>query len=217
MGGTDEQGPEVWAVILSAGTGIRFGDLKQFALLHGRRLVDVVVGTAAEVCDQVVVVLPAGVEWDGPPVAAVTAGGATREASVRCGLAKVPASAEIVVIHDAAHPLASRELFEAVVAEVRAGADGAVPGLRSSEAVKRVEAGRTAANLPRDELVLVQTPHAFAAGMLRAAHAQGGEATDDSVLVEAAGGRVVIVPGDPRNIHVTSAVELDMARRLWSG
>ncbi|HSH60194.1 MAG TPA: 2-C-methyl-D-erythritol 4-phosphate cytidylyltransferase, partial [Acidimicrobiales bacterium] len=68
----------------------------------------------------------------------------------------------------------------------------------------------------RERLVMVQTPHAFRAEALRAAHAQGGDATDDSVLVEAVGGVVVVVPGDPRNIHVTTADELEMARRLSS-
>jgi 2-C-methyl-D-erythritol 4-phosphate cytidylyltransferase len=205
---------EVWGVVLAAGTGLRFGGVKQFMTLGGARLVDVVVETAASVCDDVVVVLPAGVAWDGPPVAAATAGGLTREASVRSGLAEVPATAGIVVVHDAAHPLASRSLFESVIAEVRAGADGAVPGLVLTETIKRVDAGRSVANVPRHDLVLVQTPHAFRAEALRNAHARGGEATDDSVLVEGSGGRVVIVPGDPVNIHVTNADELEMARRL---
>ncbi len=210
------RGPEeeVWAVILAAGTGRRFGGVKQFTSLDGRRLVDVVVDTAASVCDEVVVVLPPGVEWDGSPVAAATPGGPTREASVRCGLGAVPLAVEVVVVHDAAHPLASRALFEAVIAAVRDGADGAVPGLPLAETLKRVEGGRSFANVSREGLVMVQTPHAFRAGALRAAHAQGGEATDDSVLVEAVGGTVVVVPGDPRNIHVTTTADLEMARRL---
>ncbi len=205
---------EVWAIILAAGTGMRFGGVKQFTSLDGRRLVDVVVDTAASVCDEVVVVLPSGVSWDGSPVAAVTAGGPTREASVRCGLAAVPSTVGIVVVHDAAHPLASSALFEAVIAGVSAGADGAVPGLPLAETLKRIHGGRSVANVARHDLVMVQTPHAFRAEVLRTAHAQGGEATDDSVLVEAVGGTVAVVPGDPRNIHVTTVEELEMARRL---
>ncbi|HSH59358.1 MAG TPA: NTP transferase domain-containing protein, partial [Acidimicrobiales bacterium] len=77
MGDAGPRGEEVWAVILAAGTGMRFGGVKQFTFLDGRRLVDVVVDTAASVCDAVVVVLPAGVEWDGAPVAAATEGGPT--------------------------------------------------------------------------------------------------------------------------------------------
>jgi 2-C-methyl-D-erythritol 4-phosphate cytidylyltransferase len=211
-GRADEE--EVWAVILAAGTGMRFGGVKQFASLDGRRLVDVVVETAASVCDEVVVVLPVGVKWDGSPVAAVTEGGPTREASVRRGLAAVPSRAGLVVVHDAAHPLASPTLFEAVIAAVKAGADGAVPGLRLTETLKRVDGGRSVANVDRRDLVMVQTPHAFRAAALRTAHAKGGEATDDSVLVEAVGGVVAVVPGDPRNIHVTTAGELEVARGL---
>ena len=213
-----DRGPEdaVWAIVLAAGTGMRFGGVKQFTFLDGRRLVDVVVGTAASVCDEVVLVLPAGVEWDGSPVAAVTEGGPTREASVRSGLTSVPSAAGIVVVHDAAHPLASPALFEAVIAEVRAGADGAVPGLPLAETLKRVHGRRSVANVERQNLVMVQTPHAFRSGALRKAHVRGGDATDDSVLVEAVGGTVVVVPGDPRNIHVTTVDELEMARRLAS-
>lgn len=213
----DREGAEqVWAIVLAAGTGMRFGGVKQFTSLDGRRLVDVVVDTAVSVCDEVVVVLPAGVEWDGCPVAAVAEGGPTREASVRCGLAAVPPTVGLIVIHDAAHPLASPQLFEAVIAAVRTGAgiDGAVPGLPLAETLKRVDGGRSVANVPRGDLVMVQTPHAFRAEVLRTAHRRGGDATDDSVLVEAAGGTVVVVPGDPGNIHVTTPDELEMARRL---
>jgi len=205
---------EVWAIVLAAGTGMRFGGVKQFTSLDGRRLVDVVVDTAASVCDEVVVVLPAGVEWDGSPVVAAIQGGPTREASVRCGLADVPSGVGVVVVHDAAHPLASPALFEAVIAAVGAGVDGAVPGLPLSETLKRVDGARSVANVARHGLVMVQTPHAFRARALRAAHASGGEATDDSVLVEAVGGSVVVVPGEPFNIHVTTADDLEMARRL---
>lgn len=207
-------GHAVWAIVLAGGTGLRFGGVKQFMALDHRRLVDVVVDTASAACDEVVVVLPDGMEWDGEPVAAVASGGRTREESVRSGLAMVPSGVEVVVVHDAAHPLASGALFESVVAEVLAGADGAVPGLALTETVKRVEAGRSVANVPRQDLVLVQTPHAFRAEALRAAHVNGGEATDDSVLVEAAGGTVVVVPGEPGNVHVTTPAELEMARRL---
>ena len=208
---------DVWAIVLAAGTGLRFGGVKQFAVAGGQRLVDRVVVTAGSACDEVVVVLPSGVEWDGPPVAAAVAGGSTRQASVRSGLAVVPPTAGILVVHDAAHPLASRQLFEAVIAAVRSGADGAVPALPFTETIKQVDAGRSVASIPRDGLVLVQTPHAFRAHTLRAAHARQGEATDDSVLVEALGAKVAVVPGDPRNVHVTTPAELQIAHRLAGG
>jgi 2-C-methyl-D-erythritol 4-phosphate cytidylyltransferase len=112
-------------------------------------------------------------------------------------------------VHDAARPFAAPALFEAVVAAVRAGADGAVPGIPVSDTIKRVVGGAVVATLDRDELVAVQTPQAFAAAALRRAHADGAaEATDDAALVEATGGRVVVVPGDPANTKITLRADL---------
>lgn len=176
-------------------------------------MVDWSVFTVRSACDEVVVVLPPGHEWDGPPVAAAVTGGATRSESVRAGLSAVPASVEIIVIHDAARPLASGALFDAVVASVRAGADGAVPALPVADTLKQVEGDRVVGTVERDGLVAVQTPQAFRAEMLRAAHGGGGEATDDAALVEAAGGKVVVVAGDPLNLKITTPH--DLARAGW--
>ena len=115
-------------------------------------------------------------------------------------------------MHDAARPLAPVALFESVVAAVTAGADGAVPGLPVTDTVKRVHAGAVVATLDRSELVTVQTPQAFVASVLRAAHASGGDDTDDAALVEAAGGRVVVVPGDAVNAKLTTPHDLELAR-----
>ncbi len=166
-------------------------------------------------CDGVVVVLPAGVEWDGMSSAVPVTGGASRSESVRAGLAAVPATAEVVVVHDAARPLASPTLFRAVIAAVAGGADGAVPGLAVSDTVKRVGAdGAVAETVPRDGLVAVQTPQAFRAEALRAVHAAGGEASDDAALVEAAGGRVVVVQGEAANLKVTNPADMTVAAAL---
>ena len=124
-------------------------------------------------------------------------GGATRSESVRAGLAAVPPDAEVVVVHDAARPLATAALFDAVIDAVRAGADGAVPGLPVADTLKRVDDVRVIETVDRVGLVAVQTPQAFRAGVLRAAHAPAADATDDAALVEALGGTVVVVPGDP--------------------
>jgi 2-C-methyl-D-erythritol 4-phosphate cytidylyltransferase len=202
-----------WGLVVAAGAGSRFGSAKQFASLAGRRVVDWSVGTARSACDCVVVVLPPDQTWDGPPVAAAVAGGATRSDSVRAGLAAVPEGAEIVVVHDAARPLAPLTLFTAVIDAVRAGADGAVPALPVPDTVKRVEAGRVVSTFDRDGLVAVQTPQAFRAGVLRAALAGGAQGTDDAALVEAAGGKVVVVPGDPLNLKITTPH--DLAHAGW--
>jgi 2-C-methyl-D-erythritol 4-phosphate cytidylyltransferase len=206
----------VWGIVLAAGAGTRFGDTKQFAALGGLRLVDRVVETAGSVCDDVVVVLPEEEEakWRGPPVTAAVAGGSTRAESVRRGLGVVPPEAEIIVVHDAAHPLASRALFEAVVGALTEGIDCALPCLPLIEPIKRVHDGRVVATLARDGWMVVQTPHAFRARVLRAAHRGAPEAVEDTVLVEELGGTIAAVPGEPTNLHVTTPAELELAARL---
>jgi 2-C-methyl-D-erythritol 4-phosphate cytidylyltransferase len=207
-------GARVWAVIVAAGWGERFGGPKQFSDLGGARLVDHAVAVASRACDAVVLVVPDASEWQGAEVTALATGGASRAESVRAGLAAVPPGAEIVVVHDAARPLATAELFDAVIAAVRDGADGAVPGLAVADTLKRVDDVRVTATVDRVGLVAVQTPQAFAAGILRAAHATDADATDDAALVEAIGGSVVVVPGDPRNLKVTGPADLMIAAAL---
>jgi len=133
---------------------------------------------------------------------------------VRAGLAAVPSAAAVVVVHDAARPLAGRELFERVVAAVDAGADAAVPGVALSDTIKRVDGRRVTATVDRSGLVAVQTPQAFRAEILRRAHTGDPEATDDAALVEAMGGTVVVVEGDHRNLKITSPDDLVVARTL---
>lgn len=208
----------IWAVVVAAGSGTRYGGRKQFALLGGRSVLDHAVAAVADHVDGVVVVVPPelagappgdGRPGPGPDVRLV-AGGETRSGSVRAGLAAVPPSCEIVIVHDAARPLASSGLCAAVVSAVRAGAGGAVPGLAVADTVKRVHGADVVETLDRDELVRVQTPQAFAAGLLRRAHAGEPEATDDATLVEAMGGLVVVVPGEESNVKLTSPDDLDL-------
>lgn len=201
----------VGAVVVAAGRGDRFGEAKQFLVLDGERLVDRAVAACAAVCDEVVVVLPAGVEWDGAPVAAAVVGGATRSASVRAGLDALRRDPEVVLVHDAARPLATPALFRSVIAAVRAGADAAVPGVAVADTLKRVVGTRVVETVDRDALVAVQTPQAFRAAALRAAHRNAGDATDDAALVEAAGGTVVVVPGEATNFKVTEPADLERA------
>jgi 2-C-methyl-D-erythritol 4-phosphate cytidylyltransferase len=105
-----------------------------------------------------------------------------------------------------------------VVAAVVAGADGVVPGVAVTDTIKLVAAdGSVEATPPRDRLVAVQTPQAFRAALLRAAHHQGAEGTDDAALVEAAGGRVMVVAGEADNRKVTHPDDLIWARTLVEG
>jgi 2-C-methyl-D-erythritol 4-phosphate cytidylyltransferase len=203
-----------WAIVLAAGTAQRFGGGKQWAQLGCERLVDRSVATAAATCDEVVVVLPPGTEWDGAPVAAVVAGGDARAASVRAGLAVVPDWVDVVVVHDAAHPLASAALFEAVVHEVAHGADAAVPVLPASETVVEVRRGALVSLPSSAPLALAQIPHAFNARVLRDAHRDEPDCRDDASLLVELGARVVAVAGETTNVHVTSPAELEMAERI---
>jgi 2-C-methyl-D-erythritol 4-phosphate cytidylyltransferase len=204
----------VWAIVVAAGRGARFGTAKQFETLGDRTVLDRAVDAAASACDGVVVVLPAGASWSAPAGVLRTEGGATRSDSVRAGLAQVPGDADVVVVHDAARPLASPELFARVIEAVRAGAGGAVPAVPVVDTIKRVEDERVIETVPRDNLYAVQTPQAFAADVFRRAHRGRGEGTDDAALVEAAGGRVVVVPGDPRNMKLTTAADLALVTAL---
>jgi 2-C-methyl-D-erythritol 4-phosphate cytidylyltransferase len=198
-----------WAVVVAGGSGSRFGGLKQFEDLAGRRVVDWSLAAARAACDGVVLVVPAGVDEPG----AVT-GGATRSGSVRAGLAAVPDDADVVLVHDAARPLAGAELFTRAAAAVRAGADGAVPVVPVTDTVKRVEHRLVVETLDRSTLVAVQTPQAFDARMLREAHAAGGDATDDAGLVESIGGKVVAVDGDRWNLKLTTPEDLVVMEAL---
>lgn len=211
-------GSAVWAIVLAGGGGARFGGAKQYAELGRRPLVSWSIAAAAEVADGVVaVVADPATRWPGSDVAGirVVAGGADRAGSVAAGLAAVPADAGIIVVADAAHPLAEPALFRAVVDAVSAGADGAVPGLPLVEVLARVdEGGVRRGGLPRDGLVQVQTPQAFRAQVLRRAHADRPGGTEDSALVADAGGRIVVVPGQATNLHITTPDDLEVARRL---
>jgi 2-C-methyl-D-erythritol 4-phosphate cytidylyltransferase len=209
------RGP-VWAVVVAAGAGRRFGGAKQYEPLAGARVLDHALRAARAVCDGVVLVVPPDRVADPEPDAdSVVAGGETRSASVRAGLARVPEGAGVVVVHDGARPLAELALWERVVAAVRAGADAAVPVVPVTDTL-RWAAGVAPPRPPLDraEVVAVQTPQAFAAPALRAAHRDDPEGTDDASLVEAAGGRVEVVPGDPRNLKVTDPSDLRVAEAV---
>jgi 2-C-methyl-D-erythritol 4-phosphate cytidylyltransferase len=169
---------------------------------------------AESVCDGVVLVVPA---QDAERERGV-GGGPTRSASVRAGLAAVPADADIVCVHDAARPLAGADLYGRVIDAVRGGADGAVPAVPVTDTIKVVtDDGTVVSTLDRGTLVAVQTPQAFRADVLRAAHASEAEATDDSALVEAIGASVVTVAGEPFNRKITDRADLEWANEFVAG
>ena len=203
-----------WSIVLAAGRGRRYDPvvLKQYERIGPRRVIDLSMEGASLVSDGVVLVVGADFVDAGEPLAdVVVAGGEERSDSVRRGLAAVPDDCDIVVVHDGARPLASAALFESVIEAVLAGADAAIPGIAVTDTIKRVEDGRVVGTLDRDDLVAVQTPQAFRADMLRRAHEGDPQATDDAALVEDVGGIVVIVPGDPGNLKITTPRDLSVA------
>jgi len=176
---------------------------------------DHAVATARSVSDGVVVVVPLP---DAHREGGV-AGGATRRQSVANGLAGVPNDATVICVHDAARPFASAALYRAVIAAVEAGADAAVPGVAVTDTIKVVDDGVVQSTPRRASLVAVQTPQAFRADALRAAHArlpeadEGVEFTDDASMIEASGGRVVVVAGEDDNRKITRPDDLLWARQ----
>jgi 2-C-methyl-D-erythritol 4-phosphate cytidylyltransferase len=214
----------VAAVLVAAGRGERLGATrpKAFAKLRDRPLLAESLERldASGWIDSIVIVAPPG--WEEPSillseeiaatkVASCVPGGETRAESVRAGVGEVGQDATVVLVHDAARPLVSDDVVERLLTALNDGWDGAVPALPVADTIKRVDGTRVLETLARDELVAVQTPQAFLAPVLR--EAVGGDlsgATDCSALVEARGGRVTTVAGDPRLLKITSAADLDL-------
>ncbi len=205
----------VWTVVVAGGSGQRFGGPKQFQDLGGRQVVEWSVEAARTVSDGVVLVVPADRVSEPVPngVTRVVIGGSSRSESVRCGLAAVPDTADVICVHDAARPFASPDLFSRVVIALVEGIDAAIPGLAVADTIKQIEPNGHVVGTPaRDSLRAVQTPQAFLADVLRAAHADGAEGTDDAALVEAAGGYVVVVEGEAENRKITTPDDFVWAR-----
>jgi 2-C-methyl-D-erythritol 4-phosphate cytidylyltransferase len=123
----------------------------------------------------------------------------------------------VVLVHDAARPLAPPELADAVVATIRAGADAVVPGVALADTVKQVDpAGRVEATPDREVLRAVQTPQGFLRAVLQEAHAaaSGASATDDAGLVEQLGRTVLVVPGSEEAFKVTRPLDLVLAEAV---
>jgi 2-C-methyl-D-erythritol 4-phosphate cytidylyltransferase len=214
----------VWALLVAAGTGERLGGgrPKAFVGLGELPLLAEPLRRLDESgwVDAIVVAVPH--DWEEPAillaeelaatkVVAVVPGGATRAESVRAALAEVPADALVVLVHDAARPLLAEDVLERVLAPLSEGWDGVVPALPIADTVKTVEGDAVTGTLPRAELVAGQTPQAFVADKLRAAYeGDVAGATDCASLVEAQGGRVKWVEGDPRLLKVTTQADLEL-------
>jgi len=141
----------------------------------------------------------------------LTAGGAERTDSVRNGLAKVADEADFVCVHDAVRPCVSSLWIDAAFAAA-AKTGAAILAYPVHGTLKKVSGGRVVATADREGLWEAQTPQVFRKDILQAAYAAAdGSATDDAALVEATGQPVAVVPGDPRNIKITTASDLALA------
>src|SRR6188508_1909741 len=217
----------VWAILAAAGRGERLGldRPKAFAPLNDRPLVAEALERldASDWIEGIVVAAPP--EWEEPcilvaeevaagKVAATVTGGESRSESVRGALAEVPEEVTVVLVHDAARPLVTDAVIERVITGLADGWDGAIPALPVADAVKRVEGDAVVETLDREGLVTVQTPQAFVASALRDALSDPtlpvATSLDCASLVEARGGRVRVVEGDPHLLKVTEPADLEL-------
>jgi 2-C-methyl-D-erythritol 4-phosphate cytidylyltransferase len=218
----------VAAILAAAGTGARLGAdrPKAFVRLGDRPLLAESLERleASDWIEAIVIAAPPG--WEEPAILlaeelgcgkvnACVTGGETRAESVRLALSEVPDEVAVILVHDAARPLVQDDVVERVLGPLGEGWDGVVPALPLADTVKRVRGDEVVETLDRAELRAVQTPQAFVAAVLRGAYSAGGaDASDCASLVEARGGRVKVVPGDPRLIKVTDATDLERVAAL---
>ena len=207
------------AVIVAAGSGSRMGgEPKQWRPLLGRPVLAWSVEAFQRVGAQTIVLVVAVEEAERArtafPNATVVAGGATRSESVKAGLNAI-CDVEAVLVHDAARPLVALKHIEALLDALN-DAEGAVLAEPVTDTLKRADVGLTVAGtVEREGLWRAQTPQAFRLPSLRAAYADApNAATDDATLIERAGGRVKLVPGDPMLMKITHAEDFAMVERL---
>ncbi len=218
----------VTAIIAAAGEGRRLGAAvpKQLLRIGGQSILERSVAAFAghDRVDDVIVVLPAALaaappDWMAIDAVRVVAGGLRRQDSVANAFDRVDPGSDVVLVHDAARPFVSPDLISRSI-DVAAQYGAAIVALPASDTVKRVEGvGEQTViveTIPRSSVYLAQTPQAFRREVLSAAVAlgrSGVEATDEAMLAEQAGHRVHVVEGDPANVKITTAGDLEAARR----
>ena len=223
---------DVGVVIVAAGSGTRIGGHtpKQFLEIAGVPMLLRSIRPFARhpSVAHVVVVLrdsdaaapPAWLLPHAGEMLSLVAGGAERSDSVAAGIAALPASCAVILVHDAARPFLDAGLIDRVIDAARAG-HAVVPALAVTDTIKEMDPAdpsRIARTVPREQLRSVQTPQGFPRRLLEEAYAsarrEGRKGTDDAALVEQAGGTVRIVAGDPHNVKVTTTEDLELAEYL---
>jgi 2-C-methyl-D-erythritol 4-phosphate cytidylyltransferase len=213
------------AIIVAAGAGKRFGEPKQFAYLKGKPVLEWTLETfqAHPEVDALVLVLPDDESLKHyrmryPKVVECVRGGERRQDSVWQGFRLLDAAApEVILVHDGARPLVAADLVSRIIAAARA--DGAaVPVLEIEDTIKEVRDGRVAATVDRASLARAQTPQGFRFEVLKKALETARRdrfyGTDEAALAERLGIAVTAVAGDPRNIKITTPVDMHIAEAL---
>jgi 2-C-methyl-D-erythritol 4-phosphate cytidylyltransferase len=215
------------ALIVAAGRGERlgFGRPKALVPLCGQSMLAWSVGSlrAVPAVTQIIVALPADALDAAPDGVTAVAGGAQRSQSVRAALAAAAADADPVVVHDAARPLATPDLFTQAIEALALApeADAVIAATPVSDTIKEVaEDGRSVTRtLERARLWAVQTPQVFRRAALERALDEASDellaqATDDAWLIERAGGVVHVIGSDPGNLKITTPEDLRVADLL---
>ena len=218
------------AIIVAAGSGVRLGrsEPKAFVKIGGRTMLSYSLRVVASVAAirELVITVPEGFEDAARaevtatsvriPVK-ITCGGAERQDSVRIALALTSSDSDVVVVHDAARPLATATMFEACL-EAASRAGGAIAAIPLADTLKRVVDGAIVETIARAGLWQAQTPQAFRRDILVAAHRRAVDqrilATDDADLVERNGIRVEVIEGSTANIKITTPPDLAIAEAL---
>jgi 2-C-methyl-D-erythritol 4-phosphate cytidylyltransferase/2-C-methyl-D-erythritol 2,4-cyclodiphosphate synthase len=206
------------AIIAAAGSGERFKAKIPKALIHlgDKTLLEHAIARIAPAVQQIIVTAPAGYEDQiqtlvGDGVVVVT-GGATRSESVRIGLSAVDSAADFILVHDAARSLASTGLAQTIIASLQSGEVAVIPGLAEVDTVNVIGSDGYVLSTPdRAMLRTIQTPQGFQAAILREAHQQSGEATDDATLVSKLGHKVKVITGEEAAMKITTPADLAIA------
>jgi len=222
----------VSAIIAAGGRGTRLGSAtpKQLLTLGDRTILqrsfDVI--DAHENIHEIIVALPSELVWSPPPFLVsskkpvrIVDGGSRRQDSVAKAFAEVSKRADVIVIHDAARPFASADLFSRVI-EAAAKGGAAIAALQASDTVKEATAAPglriVARTIARDTIYLAQTPQAFTRNVLEDAIELGQQmpntATDEASLAEQAGHPVRLVDGEASNIKITTPDDLNVSKAL---
>jgi len=223
------------AILPAAGMGTRMGadTPKQFLELDGVPIVILTlrrIASCERITDIVVATRENGMAWLDEQLRGekwkqnvrVVRGGDSRQESVGRALAEIPSDTEMVVVHDAVRPFVTREQIVRVIEEARRcrAAILGVPAMDTVKEVKRAslpeDVALITATVPRERVVLAQTPQAFAAKLLKEAFAKaqadGISASDEAGLVERLGHEVHVVLGSERNIKITRPADMELAR-----